>query len=285
MRTYKRGDIFGAPILRVAKDGKAPLLTIDPQKVRTDSIAKPETLKTLDFDVRMSSLYVAAVAEQRLPFVLKFSAVDGSLQDTFPLRDGFFPRRVGAFDSGGFIVTGTLTNREGTDSPTTELATLQYDPHGRLVGRVRLTGDLTLGQAGTGVAPDDLDRMSSSLVASESAYVYILRPTSKPIVFAIGEDGVVTRQELWSPDPKAVPVALQVQTEMAMVEFVTGLNSDTGAQTHTFVTQKLSGGEPILLSELSPDVAGAFACYDWKGGYAFVTSRAGHLALMTGRIQ
>ena len=283
-RLYKRGDIFGAPILSVDSDGKVGQVVLEPRSLKSDAIEHPELLKTLDYEPALGSLYAVALSEDGMGYVLRLSIEDGSLKAVMALPNGFTPRRISVFQSGALIVSGMRVDRSSPEHSTRKLATIHYDAQGRLIGDIALPGDVEPQSPEGQASQSDTEISTRTYLVGGEASIYMLRPAAKPILYSIDEGGEVSRAELWGPGAQYTPSNFQVSGSQGIVEFYGETRTDN-VQDHIFVEYDLSTREPLTVSTIGADVPGAFACYDGKGTYTFLTSNQKHLALLKARVQ
>jgi len=283
-RSYKRGDVFGATITKL--DGRdQKVVAVDVSKITDSSVAKPQTLKYTDFAVVSGTIYIPAVNEDEKGYVLRLSADDGTFQSATALEDGLYPLKIGAFASGAFVVIGSKKVREpGAAEATLYSDSVLYDVSGRAVKHLGAIDAEASGGKQRAIKPEGLQNLTLELVESAGSSIYFLQPSAKPFLRIVQEDGTVEpARKLWTPGESFVPTSFRALGDSVLVEYVKDPEHD-GSLTE-FVLYDLSIDRPVSVHLLDDDVGGAFACYDWRNTYTFISSHSGHRLLITGIVR
>ncbi len=281
-RAYKRGDPYGASITKL--DTKGQSLSIDISKIADDSVDKPSTLKFTDFAVAGGMVYVPAVNEDEKGYVLELAASDGTFQRAVSLEDAFYPLKIGVFSSGAFIVIGAAKHQNGsTGAVTLSTDTVMYDASGRLVKHLgAVDNDAVAGRSHT-ITPEQLSDLTLGLVESAGSSVYFLQPSDKLSLIRVQETGTVALHELWSLGKDFVPINFRALGDNALVEYAKDPKGD--GKVTRFVLYDVSINQALAIHDLEDDVRGAFACYDWRNTYTFISNIHGHRSLLTGTVR
>jgi len=283
-RSYKRREVFGAPITKLdARDQQ--VLSIDISKINDSSVAKAPTLKYTDFAVVSGTIYVPAANEDEQAYVLRLSADDGSFQSAIAMEDGFYPLKIAVFASGAFVVMGTRkAAHPGASGATLYSDSVLYDATGRPVKHLGPMDAQSAGASKAAIQPERLQNLTLALAESAGSSIYFLQPSAKPSLTVVHEDGTIeTVSGLWTPGEGFLPASLRALGSSVLIEYVKDPEHN-GSRTE-FVLYDLSIGRPVAVHLLDDDVGGAFACYDWRNTYTFLSSHSGHRLLLTGVVR
>jgi hypothetical protein len=254
--------------------------TIDPTNFSDEAVPDPKSQKIYDFSVQKGTVYVLTIGSDQVGHVLKFSSDDGKYAGSLTLEPGFFPLRMAAFDSGAFVVSGMKKTGADKDHPQFAAAAALYDRTGRLAKSFEPAIEYGPKKSKT-VTADQMEVISDSIMQGSGSAVYLLRPAANPFFYVLAEDGTIEGPtQLLSPEEKYVPVNLLVSGTYMLIEYVH--DPQTDGTKYKFVQYDLTTGEPMFAAEPAPNLFGAFACYDWRGGYTFLSSKNGHRVVLTG---
>jgi len=282
-RQYKAKDAYGSPILKLDPRENQSLL-IDVSAIKDSSIPKASTLKFVDFSASAGTIYVAATDEDAKAYVVRLSADDGAVKSVIPLEDKFYPFKIAAFSSGALAVAGVKTIQK-PDSTTALLSDMVLiDTTGRIAKHLH-AGDWGGPTGNQTVENEGLDNLSLSLMEGSGASAYLIQSSAPATLTVVGEDGTVQpARKLWSPGEDFTAFNVRGLGTSVLVEYVKDLRGsakDSGTVTE-FVLYDLSVDQPVLIYRQDQDLAGAFACYDWRDGFTFVSNHAGHAVLISG---
>lgn len=279
-RGYDPKAVYSAVITKIPKrDDK--ILVLDVAKADAESVAKPKSLQYNDFAIAGGIVHIPTVNEDGRAYIVRFSADDGRWIGSTTLEKGFTPAKIAVFTSGAFVVTGTLKSQVSDSDISVRHHAMLYDPSGHPVkdiGTVQLGTDSTKSAA---IELSEMQEISTGLMESSGSSIYLLQPAEKPVLYAIAESGAIEAiRNLWVPGDKYTPVNMRVSDTLLLVQFVKDPVND--GKTEKYVVYDIFTRKPVLIDEFSPDLIGAFGCYDWNNGYTLLSSHAGQRRLVSG---
>jgi len=290
---------FTEPIVKISRDGEQKAV------FKFDSIPGFEggPVEASDFaigwrgQVNLVARRCKGEKTRRCEVDLVTFGEDGAYQSATKLERYLSPSQLELFTTGDFLVAGlTLEQPLAPDASLAEKArvaniprrplTLVFDGTGRVRAELGLPSDVSpIGAHGTGgekAARDAQLEVELGMVASgEDGYVYLMRRTAKPVVYAVSAAGSVARHiQLQPPVEGMWPTALKLATGgRLVVEFASRIGDtgfDTGRAVYSLVDAET--GEGVVDYESSPGVGGVFACYS-ANEFTFLggTKEGGHV--------
>ena len=279
LRGFSGGQPRKTPLVRIDADGSG-YKSFDVNKTDDESM---KGALVHDFAIRGSEVYLLAGAGNNAAIV-SFSP-DGEYKKTVRLDHEISPSTLGVFPSGEFFISGVIAKRT---SPLDKPAEFSYETAMEIVDRARRKvanvklasspGRLSGSQTEIG---KQLEAMDLSLATSGPEGVYFLSHSNKPRIEVISATGEVSRSfEVSLPTGDFRALALHASAGQIMIEFVEGREDD---QKYSYRTYNALTGELLFSYELAPKEGGIFACYDWRGGFVFLSSDQGRRVLRYAR--
>jgi len=272
-RYYDVKRASSAPVVRITHDGHASSFQFA-QGLSEDL----KDLRMYQLAISGSMLYMVGLDSDGHPTVIRFTS-DGKYEGAVRLDQKIAPSAIAVLSSGQMFVLGTRrTSADDAAKPEFEAALGLYDVSGRLVKNVDLNAhDLDLNNPkGAGLMPLEL-----ALLDAESDAAYLVFHTAEPKLYVISAGGEVSRTlPLWNPGKEFTPSQLRLGGGQLLLEF-TDVSTEGGGSQFRYVSYSSLTGERTGYYYAAPGTTGTLGCYDWRGGFTFLTKRNGQRAIQS----
>lgn len=284
---YMRGDAFpdtlAAPVIRISPDGKQTRVFA----LRSAPGMESSSFNDFAIDIGGNVYLLASRAES--PTVARFDS-EGTYLSTISPPAVVTAGQLAIFPSGEWLISGRkLDNKRSViDEPITAI----FEASGKLVAELRLPEDVS--KSADPFEEADPNPFPSAKQTTEKAFrnalslsqavpapdgnIYVLRPASPPLVYAIHPSGLVLRRLVLTPPADgARPNTLQVFGGRLYIEFAVP-DAQRRYRQHVISVYDAETGETLVVYRAEPEAAGAFACY-MPRGFIFIAAKAGQLVL------
>ncbi len=278
------GRHLASPVMRISREGKRTA------EFRLEAAPGFENAGTFDdfaVDLRGKVYLVAnrVIREQPLKVeqVIVGYESDGDHDSTIKLEAFFQPAQLAVFLSGEFLASGEKLTETNADiqaggKPFTGI----FDRHGALVAEVTLPDDVEAEQGAEPKLGETPQRLpvaefrralsEGNAVAAEDGNIYLMRATSKPLIYVVSPRGdVVRRLVITPPAEHARAITMQAAAGKVVVMFVER-HASGRFKRHVFAVADWHTGETIAHYVDTPEIGGALACYT-PNGFTFLGSK------------
>jgi hypothetical protein len=258
------------PVIRIPSDGSA-YSTLDFAKLSDSDAANAlRNARIYDFAVSGSNVYIASVDEAGKPRVVVFDS-DGKFKGVVPIENDIHPAKLSIFSTGEILILGTKADKGSAGSTSTDRQSMigLFDRNGKFIKEVKLKSqDLKISNK---AKPEEKTRSVdlALMEAGPGGTVYLLPYGTSRTLYLISASGEVDRSfTLATTDKAFMPLSMRVGATQVLVEYV------KDKQSYEYDLYNAQTGEHQQTYSLDKEPMGIFACYDWRGTFAFLGTNA-----------
>jgi hypothetical protein len=271
-RTYRMGDVSGAPVVRLSPDGR--------RVVKFDFRSVPELNKERpyirDFEIAArGDVYLLGNSKDDRPLLLQFRD-DGKYDSTIRIGADILTARLVLAGANTFLISG-FDRRDPKDRMKPFLGI--FDTRGRFLSQLSLAGDpLTEGSAKAAEEREAAISMGSIVSGGDGA-AYLMRPGAHPRVFVLSAGGdLIKSYDVRPPEEGFEADPMFVSGARLLVPF----HKEKSAKRPIFAVLDAATGERLVDYALPDNMSGALACFD-QNTLTFITGRRGSPGLLIQR--
>jgi len=279
VRYYQPTNVLGAPVVKISAEGKRAAL------FSLQSVSGFSAASMKDFSVGLRGevhVLAARTVEDRFEIDIVTFREDATFASTTAVGLDLVPEHISAFPSGELLISGWRARpADASAIQRDKLAPVDaflavVNPDGKVAKEVGFPA--RAGSDGAPGAPGEgIDRSEVSLggaAAGEDGNVYLLRRSSKPVVYVISPSGDLVRTlRVTPPSEGAEPATVKISTgNRLLLEFLKpapGKKQVWNTETYSLVDGE--SGERLIDYLAGPEISGSLACYT-PNGFTFLGS-------------
>jgi hypothetical protein len=261
------------PLLKFASDGSRKA-SFDSSAAWSDGLGQL-MMKTFAVGPDGSVYELGKRRDDERVIVLRLDS-EGRYAGSLKLDEKFDPGQLGVFRNGSFFAAGLSLLKAGADPEFAPFAAV-FDVTGRLINRVESAAADGLKKSAASGPPPDF-----SIVESDGAWVYLLRPGRSPELYAISAAGIIDHAlTIEPPHPGEQVSALRVGAGRILVEYIQPKGLPNGNDAYDMVLYNAEDGTVLTRFDRASDIFGPLACTDWRGHFSFLSSDEHGSVLLT----